>query len=86
MNANDTTSAPSSIIVKLAQAVGNGAAYALWYGAVLVTFGFVLMVFNFNTPAREPIGEVFAWIVFGMMVALGIMVLCAKILRARNAF
>ena len=83
MNAN-TTTAPT--IVKLAQSIGNGAAYAVWAGSVLTVFGFFVILFNFDTPAIDAIGQVYGWIVLTMAAAIGVMVLAAKVLKRHGAF
>jgi len=83
MNAN-TTTAPAAI--KLVQSVGNGAAYAVWAGSVLTVFGFFVILFTFDTPAIDAIGQVYGWIVLTMVAAIGVMVLASKILKRHGAF
>jgi len=84
MNANATTSAPT--IVKLAQSVGNAAAYALWAGFVLIVFGLFVIALNLESPAIGVISQTFVGIVAASMLAIGLMAGSAKILKAYGAF
>lgn len=66
---------------KVAEPVGEYAAYAFWATTALVMVGFVVIVFAYDTTAIHIIGKIFAFIALAMMASVITMAACTKLLK-----
>lgn len=80
MNTTRTTTA------KAVEKIGNIAAYSFWISSALVVIGFFAVLYTFDTPSAYRVGQLFALNGFIMLSSIGVLVTCAKILKARGEY
>lgn len=71
-------------IAKLAQSIGNAAAYAFWGTAVLVMVGFVAVVLTYDLTVSFTVGQIFAVVAGTMFLSIGVMMVCSRIIKLQE--
>lgn len=66
---------------KVAEPVGDYAAYAFWAMTALVMVGFVVIVFAYDTTALHTIGRIFSIVTVTWMLSIITMAGCTKLLK-----
>lgn len=71
---------------KLIEKIGTVAAYSFWISSALVVIGLFAVLYSFDTPSAYRVGQLFALNGFVLLGSIGVLVTCAKILKARGEY
>ena len=83
---NTTTATARTGSSKLIEAIGNFAAYSFWITASLICLGFVAVAFSYDSLFSFIVGQIFAAVGTAMLLSIGAMVACAKLLKLRGEY
>lgn len=83
---NTTTATARTASSKAIETVGNFAAYGFWITASLICLGFVAVAFSYDSPFSFIVGQIFAGVATAMLLSIGVMAACAKLLKLRGEY
>lgn len=66
---------------KVAEPVGEYAAYVFWVTTALIFVGFVVIPFAYDTTALHIVGRIFSLVAVTMILSVITMVSCTKLLK-----